>query len=55
MILKMRLEQVINFVSLSDIRPEISGVLFDFNNEKKIKFVATDSFRLGEKLLNIKK
>jgi DNA polymerase-3 subunit beta len=51
---KNALEQVINFVSISDIRPEISGVLFDFNNEKKIKFVATDSFRLGEKILNIK-
>ncbi|MFH1129465.1 MAG: DNA polymerase III subunit beta [Patescibacteria group bacterium] len=51
---KNALEQVINFVSVSDIRPEISGVLLDFNNEKKIKFVATDSFRLGEKILNIK-
>ena len=51
---KDALEQVINFVSISDIRPEISGVLFDFSNEKKIKFVATDSFRLGEKILNIK-
>jgi DNA polymerase-3 subunit beta len=51
---KNALEQVINFVSISDIRPEISGVLFDFNNEKKAKFVATDSFRLGEKTINIK-
>jgi DNA polymerase-3 subunit beta len=51
---KNALEQVIGFVSVSDIRPEISGVLFDFSNEKKIKFVATDSFRLGEKTLNIK-
>jgi DNA polymerase-3 subunit beta len=51
---KNALEQVIGFVSVSDIRPEISGVLFDFSNEKRIKFVATDSFRLGEKILNIK-
>jgi DNA polymerase-3 subunit beta len=51
---KNALEQVIGFVSVSDIRPEISGVLFDFGNEKRIKFVATDSFRLGEKILNIK-
>jgi DNA polymerase-3 subunit beta len=51
---KNALEQVINFVSISDIRPEISGILFDFSNEKRIKFVATDSFRLGEKMLNIK-
>lgn len=48
------LEQIINFVSFSDIRPEITGVLFDFSSSKKAKFVATDSFRLGEKLLNIK-
>ncbi|MBU4284888.1 DNA polymerase III subunit beta [Patescibacteria group bacterium] len=51
---KNALEQVINFVSISDIRPEISGILFDLSNEKRIKFVATDSFRLGEKILNIK-
>lgn len=52
--LKNALEGVIGFVSISDIRPEISGVLFNLNNEKKIKLVATDSFRLGEKILNIK-
>ena len=51
---KNALEQVIGFVSVSDVRPEISGVLFDFSDEKRIKFVATDSFRLGEKILNIK-
>jgi len=51
---KNAIEQIAAFVSLSDIRPEISGVLFDFSNEKRAKFVATDSFRLGEKLLNIK-
>ena len=51
---KSALEQVIGFVSVSDIRPEISGVLFNFYNDKKIKFVATDSFRLGEKTLNVK-
>ena len=52
--LKECLEQIINFVAMSDIKPEISGVLFDLNYENKIKFVATDSFRLGEKTLNIK-
>ena len=51
---KTAMEQIIGFVSVSDIRPEISGVLFNFGNEKRIKFAATDSFRLGEKLLNIK-
>jgi len=51
---KKCLEQIVNFVAMSDIKPEISGVFFDFNNETKIKFVATDSFRLGEKILSIK-
>jgi DNA polymerase-3 subunit beta len=51
---KSALEQVIGFVSISDIRPEISGVLFDLSDEKRLKFVATDSFRLGEKILEIK-
>ena len=51
---KNTLEQIINFVSFSDIRPEITGIFFDFSSNKKIKFVATDSFRLGEKLLDLK-
>jgi len=53
-VLKNTLEQVINFSSLSDIRPEITGVLFDFSSEKEIKFVTTDSFRLGEKTISLK-
>jgi len=52
--LKNALEQVINFASFSDIRPEITGVFFDFSSDKEIKFVATDSFRLGEKTINFK-
>lgn len=51
---KDSLEQVINFVSFSGIRPEISGVLLDWSSDKKIKFVTTDSFRLGEKLIDLK-
>lgn len=51
--LKQALSQVVNFASLSDIRPEISGIFMDFNS-KGIKFVATDSFRLGEKILLLK-
>ncbi|MBD3282532.1 MAG: DNA polymerase III subunit beta, partial [Candidatus Portnoybacteria bacterium] len=50
---KSALDQVINFVSFSDIRPEISGILVNFN--KKLKLVATDSFRLGEKIIELKK
>lgn len=51
---KDALEKVVDFVSFSDIRPEISGIFFEFSLDKKIKFVATDSFRLGEKVINIK-
>lgn len=47
-------EEVVNFISYSDIRPEITGIFFDFSSDKKIKLVATDSFRLGEKILNTK-
>jgi len=54
LIFKNALEQVINFTSLSDIRPEITGILFNFSSDKDIKFAATDSFRLGEKIINLK-
>lgn len=52
--LKNGLEQVVNFTSFSDIRPEITGVLFNFSSKNKLKLVATDSFRLGEKTINLK-
>lgn len=48
--LKQALSQVVNFVSLSDIRPEISGIFINIDSQE-IKLVATDSFRLGEKTL----
>jgi len=53
-LLKTTLEQVINFTSTSDIRPEITGIFIDYSSDKEIKFATTDSFRLGEKKLNIK-
>lgn len=40
--------------SLSNIRPEISGVFVSINN-KEAKVVATDSFRLGEKTISFTK
>ncbi len=49
--LKQAFSQVVSFASLSDIRPEISGILVNVSS-KEIKFVATDSFRLGEKTLS---
>lgn len=45
---------VIDSVSLSETRPELSGVLFSFYQDK-IEGAATDSFRLAEKVLNQKK
>ncbi len=51
--LKQALNQVIGLTSLSDIRPEISGILISIDS-KEVKFVATDSFRLGEKTISLK-
>lgn len=43
----------VNFsVSSNDLRPEISGVLFKFNNGK-LTLTGTDSFRLAEKSLTL--
>jgi len=42
--------KVVNCAQISEIRPEISGVLFDFQISS-LKLVATDSFRLAEKTL----
>src|SRR3989344_896395 len=44
------LSQVINVVSLSQTRPEISGIYFCFS-KNNITIAATDSFRLAEKSL----
>lgn len=44
------INQVIDIVSLSQTRPEISGIYFSFIKDT-LKIVATDSFRLGEKTL----
>lgn len=45
------LSQVISAAHISDIRPEISGILLDFQISS-LKLVATDSFRLGEKVVD---
>lgn len=42
------LVQIIDIASVSQSRPEISGIYFSFS-KNAIKIVATDSFRLGEK------
>ncbi|MFA5746485.1 MAG: DNA polymerase III subunit beta [Candidatus Paceibacterota bacterium] len=48
--LKEGLMDVIDFTSLSQVRPEISGVYFSFKDDC-LKLVTTDSFRLAEKTL----
>lgn len=47
------ISQVIEIISSSQIRPEISGIYLLFQNDS-IKIVGTDSFRLAEKTLQLK-
>lgn len=49
-ILKNSILEIINAAHFSEIRPEISGVLLDFQ-VTVLKIAATDSFRLAEKTL----
>lgn len=50
-VLKNNLSQVINAAQYSEIRPELGGILLDFQITN-FKLVATDSFRLAEKTVN---
>ncbi|PIR05891.1 DNA polymerase III subunit beta [Candidatus Kuenenbacteria bacterium CG11_big_fil_rev_8_21_14_0_20_37_9] len=50
--LKEALSQVVFSASYNDTRPELSGVLFIFDGET-IRFVATDSYRLAEKVIKL--
>ncbi|PIR72417.1 MAG: DNA polymerase III subunit beta [Candidatus Nealsonbacteria bacterium CG10_big_fil_rev_8_21_14_0_10_36_24] len=50
-ILKEALESVIDSAQISGSRPELNGVLFDYQNIF-LKIAATDSFRLSEKTIN---
>lgn len=48
------LSQVLPAVARTDIRPELAGVLFNFNSqEKQLILAATDSYRLAEKKLSL--
>ena len=51
--LRTGLTQVVGMAAISEVRPEISGVLFSFD-KNKLKLVATDSFRLAEKSIFLK-
>ncbi|MBI2644366.1 MAG: DNA polymerase III subunit beta [Candidatus Wildermuthbacteria bacterium] len=44
--------QVVGMAGTSQSRPEISGVFFSFG-ENQVRIAATDSFRLGEKVLRL--
>lgn len=48
------LGQVVEEAAFSSVRPEISGVYFSFQ-KNKLKAVATDSFRLAEKIIFLEK
>ncbi len=50
-IFKEAVYKVLNAAHISEIRPEISGVLMDFQMTM-MKFVATDAFRLAHKTVN---
>ncbi|MBS4016268.1 MAG: DNA polymerase III subunit beta [Candidatus Latescibacteria bacterium] len=50
---KKALQQVVIACSGSEIRPEISGILF-YQKENKLFLVGTDSYRLAEKSIKIK-
>ena len=52
-LLREALGMVVNIPSISQIRPEISGVYFSVKKDN-LKIVATDSFRLAEKNVKIK-
>ena len=52
--LKKGLQQTLFAVSTSETRPEISGVLFNCSKDKLI-LAATDSYRLAEKEITLKK
>ncbi len=53
-VLSNGLLQIIDIPSLSKVKPEISGILFSFK-EKELKIVATDTYRLAEKKISLKK
>ncbi len=52
--LKEALSKVVFSASIGDNRPELSGVLFYFN-KNNLTLAATDSYRLAEKIIEVKK
>ncbi len=54
-LIKEALVQVLSSVSLSESRPEITGVFMDFSqlDKKKLVLAATDSYRLAERSIDL--
>lgn len=52
-ILKSGLSSVFDSVAISETRPELAGVFVQFN-EKQLIFSSTDSFRLTERIIELK-
>ena len=50
-VLKEYFNQVIPATTFSDLRPEINGIYFKYS-DSQLYLVGTDSFRLGEKIVN---
>lgn len=51
LILKDALNSVVNSINLNNSRPELNGILFDYQNTI-LKLTTTDGFRLSEKTIN---
>jgi len=52
--LRLAVSQVVFAVSINETRPEINGILFNFT-DNKLTLAATDSYRLAEKSVDLKK
>lgn len=52
-ILKSGLNSVFDSIAVSETRPELAGVFVQFN-EKQLTFSSTDSFRLTERIIELK-
>lgn len=52
-VLRSGLTTVLDSIAISEIRPELAGVFIDFTGQKII-FAATDSFRLSERVIDVK-
>lgn len=52
-IIRSGLNSILDSIAVSETRPELAGVFIQFT-DKNITFAATDSFRLTERIINLK-